>query len=200
MDSRFQMMCVKTLQLQAANMLVSSGIYRRQPPQQRHRRGSKSTSGQVDNRHRVHAPRGTKMQFTLSCEYALSCQSWCHIWPPHHPATHRNAAAASCSLPWLYRLNPFWLIWGPQQKLPQWGCRDHVLFIEICLSPSLLLPALYSLPTCRPFPPLLKLFYLEAIKWQTCSEVLKCDRKDVLLSVPAALATLAALLFVSWGR
>lgn len=39
--------------------------------------------------------------------------------------TYTGTAGISCSLRWRHRLNPSRVIWGPQSKLPQWGCRDH---------------------------------------------------------------------------
>lgn len=66
----------------------------------------------------------------------------------------------------------------------------HAIYrdLPLCIPPSLHPSLSPHLPTGSSHA-LLKLFYLEAIKWQTRSEVLQCDRKDILFSVPAALST-----------
>lgn len=83
-------------------------------PQQLHRGGKNSTSGEVDNWCCVRSPHGTKAQFTLRCEYSLSCQSSMLHDLEMPPSPDPNTAAARCSLGWHYRLNPFSLIWGQQ--------------------------------------------------------------------------------------
>lgn len=111
--------------------------------------------------------------------------------------TYTGTAGISCSLRWRHRLNPSRVIWGPQSKLPQWGCRDHThIYTHICTHTINRALFLCIPPSLHPsFSPhlqiisshmLLKLPCLWAIKWQTRSNY--CN---VITRTPCFLSSLS---------
>lgn len=143
-------------------------------------------------------PSGDKRQLILHCENALLCQCSMlydlDIAPPPSPLqTHRNTAAVKLQPEVTLQVKSFSPNLRSTVKVATMRLQGpHAIYRDLAL----------RIPSSHPPPPsfsphlptvsshvLLKLFSLEATEWQTRSEVLQCDRKDVLFSVPAALST-----------
>lgn len=113
------------------------------------------------------------------------------IAPP--PQTHRNTAAVKPQPEVTLRVKSFSLNLRSTVKVATMRLQGpHAIYrdLALCIPPPPPHPSFSPhLPTVSSHV-LLKLFSLEATEWQTRSEVLQCDHKDVLFSVPAALSTL----------
>lgn len=123
--------------------------------------------------------------------YCVSVQCCMTYIPPPPLQTHRNTAAVKPQPEVTLQVKSFSPNLKSTVKVATMRLQGpHAIYRDLALRIPSSPPPSFSphLPTVSSHV-LLKLFSLEATEWQTRSEVLQCDRKDVLFSVPAALST-----------